>query len=66
LEEAEMDTEGKTEDEIAMMKLMGFSGFDSTKGKKVKNNDTSAVHHVVVRKYRLEDGYIVFLKKAML
>lgn len=52
LEANEVDTEGKTEDEIAMMKLMGFAGFDSTKGKKVNNNDSGAVHHVVVRKYR--------------
>ena len=27
----EMD--GKSEEEIAMMKMMGFSGFNSTKGK---------------------------------
>lgn len=52
LEEAEIDTDGKTEDEIAMMRLMGFAGFETTKGKKVKNNDSGAVHHVVVRKYR--------------
>jgi len=46
------DMEGKTDDEVAMMRLMGFSGFSTTKGKKVSNNDSGAVHHVVVRKYR--------------
>jgi U4/U6.U5 tri-snRNP-associated protein 3 len=46
------DMEGKTEEEADMMKLMGFAGFDSTKGKHIGGNDVSAVHHVVVRKYR--------------
>ena len=29
------DMEGKTEEEIDMMRIMGFKGFDTTKGKKV-------------------------------
>jgi U4/U6.U5 tri-snRNP-associated protein 3 len=33
----EKDLEGKTEEEIEMMKIMGFSGFDTSKGKKVRN-----------------------------
>jgi len=35
-----------------MLKIMGFVGFDSTKGKKVPGNDVSAVHIVPKRKYR--------------
>jgi len=31
---------------------MGFSGFDTTKGKKVKGNDVGDVHVIVKRKYR--------------
>ena len=31
----ESDLLGKTEEEIDMMKVMGFSGFNTTKGKKV-------------------------------
>ena len=31
------DMEGKTEEEIDMMRIMGFKGFDSTKGKKVQS-----------------------------
>lgn len=50
----EMD--GKSEEEIAMMKMMGFSGFNTTKGKSVAGNATGdaagAVHKVVKRKYR--------------
>ena len=29
------DMVGKTEEEIDMMRIMGFQGFDTTKGKKV-------------------------------
>ncbi|XP_027197082.1 U4/U6.U5 small nuclear ribonucleoprotein 27 kDa protein yantar [Dermatophagoides pteronyssinus] len=46
------DLEGKTEEEQQMMKLMGFAGFDSTKGKPVKGNDVSAVNVLQKRKYR--------------
>ncbi|KAJ6223860.1 hypothetical protein RDWZM_002405 [Blomia tropicalis] len=46
------DLEGKTEDEQEMMKLMGFSGFDSSKGKHVAGNDVSAVNLLQKRKYR--------------
>lgn len=48
----EADTAGKTEEEIDMMKMMGFGGFGTTKGKKVKGNDVGDVHVVVKRKYR--------------
>lgn len=46
------DMVGKTEEEIDMMKTMGFKGFGTTKGKKVKGNDVGEVHVVVKRKYR--------------
>ncbi len=48
----EKDFEGKSQDEIDMMKIMGFGSFDSTKGKKVKGNDVGDVHVVLKRKYR--------------
>ena len=35
-----------------MMKIMGFSGFNTTKNKKVENNDSGAVHTHSKRKYR--------------
>ncbi|XP_059094583.1 U4/U6.U5 small nuclear ribonucleoprotein 27 kDa protein-like [Tigriopus californicus] len=44
--------EGKTPDEIEMMRVMGFSGFTTTKGKKVEGNNTGEVHVVLKRKYR--------------
>ena len=46
------DITGKTEEEIDMMKVMGFGGFNTTKNKKVKGNDVGDVHVVVKRKYR--------------
>lgn len=46
------DFEGKSQDEIDMMKVMGFSTFDTTKGKKVSGNDVGDVHVVTKRKYR--------------
>ncbi|BES98888.1 Protein of unknown function (DUF1777) [Nesidiocoris tenuis] len=49
---SEADLEGKTPDEQEMMKLMGFCGFDSTKGKKVETNEVGAVHVILKRKYR--------------
>ena len=48
----EADLAGKTEEEIDMMKMMGFNGFTTSKGKKVKGNDVGDVHVVVKRKYR--------------
>lgn len=39
-------------DEQEMAKLMGFSGFSSTKGKKVEGNDVGEVHVILKRKYR--------------
>lgn len=44
--------DGKSDQEVEMMKIMGFSDFDTTKNKKVKGNNTGAVHTVVKRKYR--------------
>ena len=46
------DLEGKTMDEQEMMKTMGFCGFDTTKNKKVANNNTGEVHVILKRKYR--------------
>merc|ERR1711860_276439 len=46
------DLVGKTEEEIDMMKMMGFNGFNTSKGKKVKGNDVGDVHVAVKRKYR--------------
>lgn len=45
--------EGKTEEEIEMMKLMGFASFDSTKGKKVDGSvNAYAINVSQKRKYR--------------
>ncbi|XP_011840432.1 PREDICTED: U4/U6.U5 small nuclear ribonucleoprotein 27 kDa protein [Mandrillus leucophaeus] len=50
---AEEDLEGKTEEEIEMMKLMGFASFDSTKGKKVDGSvNAYAINVSQKRKYR--------------
>ncbi|XP_072941365.1 U4/U6.U5 small nuclear ribonucleoprotein 27 kDa protein [Epargyreus clarus] len=46
------DLEGKTPEEQEMLKVMGFCGFDSTKGKKVDDNVEGEVHVVLKRKYR--------------
>lgn len=46
------DLEGKTPEEQEMIRIMGFGGFDSTKGKKVDNNDVGEVQVVLKRKYR--------------
>ncbi|XP_041642663.1 U4/U6.U5 small nuclear ribonucleoprotein 27 kDa protein isoform X2 [Cheilinus undulatus] len=46
------DMQGKTEEEIEMMKLMGFSSFDSTKGKKAEGSAKAhAVNVTMKRKY---------------
>jgi U4/U6.U5 tri-snRNP-associated protein 3 len=45
--------EGKTPDEIEMMKIMGFAGFDTTKGKKVEDSANAfAINIQQKRKYR--------------
>jgi len=44
--------QGKSPEEVEMMKLMGFSGFDTTKGKHVPGTDASASNIVQKRKYR--------------
>ena len=50
---SEEDLEGKTEEEIEMMKLMGFASFDSTKGKKVDGSvNAYAINVSQKRKYR--------------
>ncbi|KAK5871621.1 hypothetical protein PBY51_004490 [Eleginops maclovinus] len=50
---SEEDMEGKTEEEIEMMKLMGFGSFDSTKGKKTDGSvNAFAVNTSMKRKYR--------------
>lgn len=46
------DLEGKSPEEQDMIRMMGFGGFDSTKGKKVENNDVGEVQVVLKRKYR--------------
>ncbi|XP_055337585.1 U4/U6.U5 small nuclear ribonucleoprotein 27 kDa protein-like [Paramacrobiotus metropolitanus] len=40
------------DDEEAMVAMMGFTSFDSTKGKKVEGNDTGMAAVAVKRKYR--------------
>ncbi|XP_063051010.1 U4/U6.U5 small nuclear ribonucleoprotein 27 kDa protein [Engraulis encrasicolus] len=50
---SEEDMEGKTEEEIEMMKLMGFGSFDSSKGKKTDGSvNAYAVNVSMKRKYR--------------
>lgn len=49
---SEADLEGKTPEEIEMMKVMGFCGFDTTKNKKVEDNNSGTVHVILKRKYR--------------
>ncbi|XP_034548200.1 U4/U6.U5 small nuclear ribonucleoprotein 27 kDa protein [Notolabrus celidotus] len=47
------DMQGKTEEEIEMMKLMGFSGFETTKGRKSDGSaNAHAVNVTMKRKYR--------------
>ncbi|KAM9714943.1 LOW QUALITY PROTEIN: U4/U6.U5 small nuclear ribonucleoprotein 27 kDa protein-like [Dama dama] len=47
------DLEGKTEEEIEMIKLMGFASFDVTKGKKVDGSvNAYAINVSQKRKYR--------------
>uniref|UniRef100_A0A672RBR1 U4/U6.U5 small nuclear ribonucleoprotein 27 kDa protein n=1 Tax=Sinocyclocheilus grahami TaxID=75366 RepID=A0A672RBR1_SINGR len=47
------DMQGKTEEEIEMMKLMGFGAFDSTKGKKKEGSNAAFAFNVSQkRKYR--------------
>ncbi|XP_013397783.1 U4/U6.U5 small nuclear ribonucleoprotein 27 kDa protein-like [Lingula anatina] len=44
--------EGKSEEEIEMMKIMGFGGFETTKGKKVDGNAEGAANILQKRRYR--------------
>uniref|UniRef100_A0A3Q3WP37 U4/U6.U5 small nuclear ribonucleoprotein 27 kDa protein n=1 Tax=Mola mola TaxID=94237 RepID=A0A3Q3WP37_MOLML len=47
------DMDGKTEEEIEMMKMMGFGSFDTTKGKKTDGAvNAHAVNVTMKRKYR--------------
>uniref|UniRef100_A0A8C8B285 U4/U6.U5 small nuclear ribonucleoprotein 27 kDa protein n=1 Tax=Otus sunia TaxID=257818 RepID=A0A8C8B285_9STRI len=49
----EEDLQGKTEEEIEMMKTMGFASFDTTKGKKVDGAANAyAINVSQKRKYR--------------
>ncbi|XP_041089631.1 U4/U6.U5 small nuclear ribonucleoprotein 27 kDa protein-like isoform X1 [Polyodon spathula] len=49
---SEEDMEGKTEEEIEMMKLMGFGSFNSTKGKKCEGSvNAYAINVSQKRKY---------------
>ena len=48
----EKDFEGKSNEEIEMMKIMGFANFDTSKNKKVKGNDSGDIHVSLKRKYR--------------
>nr|ACO15659.1 U4/U6.U5 tri-snRNP-associated protein 3 [Caligus clemensi] len=49
---SETEIAGKSTEELELMKTMGFSGFESTKNKKVKGNQVGGVHVVMKRKYR--------------
>ncbi|XP_002127200.2 uncharacterized protein LOC100176822 [Ciona intestinalis] len=44
--------EDMTDEDKFMQQMMGFGGFETTKGKKVKNNDVYALNKKVERKYR--------------
>merc|ERR1712154_359862 len=44
--------EGLDEEQVDMMKLMGFANFDTTKGKKVEGADVSGVSIQRKRRYR--------------
>ena len=47
------ELEGKSQEEIEMLKIMGFAGFDTTKGKHVDGScNASAVNIQQKRKYR--------------
>lgn len=48
----EADLEGKSPEEVDMLKTMGFCSFDTTKHKKVDGNDVGEVHVILKRKYR--------------
>ena len=47
-----MEIEPTEDAEEEMRRMMGFSGFDSTKQKKVVGNDTGGVGKETTRKYR--------------
>lgn len=48
-----MDEDGEVDDEeAAMQAMMGFSGFNSTKGKKVAGNNAGAVRKEKKTEYR--------------
>ena len=48
----EKDFEGKSNEEIEMMKIMGFAGFNTSKNKKMAGNDHGEIHVSVKRRYR--------------
>ncbi|KAL6114682.1 U4/U6.U5 small nuclear ribonucleoprotein 27 kDa protein [Pungitius pungitius] len=50
---SEEDMEGKTEEEIEMMKLMGFGSFETSKGRKTDGSvNAFAINVSMKRKYR--------------
>uniref|UniRef100_A0A3B3DVW0 U4/U6.U5 small nuclear ribonucleoprotein 27 kDa protein n=1 Tax=Oryzias melastigma TaxID=30732 RepID=A0A3B3DVW0_ORYME len=61
------DMQGKTEEEIEMMKLMGFSSFDSTKGKKTDGSvNAHATNITLKRKYRyLHNTSVLFFPSLL-
>lgn len=48
----DLSFQGPKEEQELMAKLMGFSSFDSTKGKMVPGNQVGSVHVVRKRRYR--------------
>lgn len=48
----ESKLEGLDDEQVDMMKLMGFANFDTTKDKKVENNENGAVNLQRKRRYR--------------
>ena len=45
-----------------MMKIMGFGGFDTTKGKKVPGNDVGSANIVQKRRYRcVQENNVIYL-----
>ncbi|XP_059920048.1 U4/U6.U5 small nuclear ribonucleoprotein 27 kDa protein isoform X1 [Gadus macrocephalus] len=60
------DMKDKTEEEIEMMKTMGFGSFDTTKGKKTKGSvNAHATNVSQKRKYRLRSGSTSRIKFVM-
>ena len=53
LEDGEMDVDDEADDDMAAMQaMMGFGGFDSTKGKKIVGNNAGGVRKEKKNEYR--------------